>query len=616
MSWGCDKLESILVPVDPVAVRRQVAKILRTADFVSNPRLSAFLRHVVGKALEGRTEEIKEQTVAIEVFGRQPSFDPRTDSIVRTEARRLREKLAYYYLNTGKDDRIVIEVPKGTYVPLMRAVELVAAPALGRTEARRYRAPWILIAAAATCVVFAIATVASKRWPGSGAGAAKRTIAVLPFANLDPHTQSAYLSEGVTEDLERDFSRVPGLEVHARPPADARGDLDYPRLAAKLHVDYLIDGAVERTGNNATMHAVLVRGSNGSIVWTDHFVLGDSPLAAERKIEAGTATALGTPVPTLLARAEDPKAHDLYLQGRNLWAKRDRKATEQAIALFQHALAIDPNYALAWMGIADAYALMTFHGFFPVQEGLKRGEAAATRAVALDPSLAEAHAALGLLKMAQWDWKAADAEYERAIALNPSYDRAYERAGIVRFYLGDFAGGERLMRQSETLNPWSPALPMIRAEVYFYARRYADALDLCHKVQSIDPKDPTAPGLEARVLLQLGQPENALRTQLTAPAPAPPFALGSLLYAAGRRDEGLQMLMGAIRDRERNYVDAYHLAISFAQIKDRERTLEWLEKALAERSPDLPSLRAEPPMDFVREDPRFKAVFRKVFERS
>jgi TolB-like protein len=604
------------VPIDPVEVRREIAKILATADFVSNPRLSAFLRHVVEKTIEGRAEEIKEPTIAIEVFGRQPSFDPRIDSIVRTEARRLREKLGYYYLNAGREDRIVIEVPKGTYVPSIRAASVVEPVAAEPVPARRSRNPWILIAAAVVFAVLAVAVTASKKWPGWGPGGAKRTIAVLPFANRDPHNQTAYLSEGITEDLERDLSRIPGLEVHARPPADERGDMDYSRLAAKLHVEYLIDGSVERTGKESTMRAVLVRGSNGSILWTDHFVLPDSPLSAERAIEAGMATALGTPVPALPSRAENPKAHDLYLQGRNLWAKRDRQDTEQAIVLFQQALAVDPNYALAWMGIADAYGLMTFHGFFPVHAGIERGEAAANRAVALDPLLAEAHAALGLLKMSQWDWRAADAEYQRAISLNPSYDRAYERAGIVRFYLGDFAGAERLMRQSETLNPWSPALPMIRAEAYYYARRYSDALDLCHKVQTIDPKNPTAPGVEARALLELGQPEKALEAQLHSPAPPPPWNLAPFFYATGRRDEGLQMLAAAIRDRARNYVDAYHLAIGFAQIKDRARTLEWLEKALAERSPDLPSLRSEPPMDFVRDDPRFKAVFRKVFERS
>jgi tetratricopeptide (TPR) repeat protein len=130
------------------------------------------------------------------------------------------------------------------------------------------------------------------------------------------------------------------------------------------------------------------------------------------------------------------------------------------------------------MGIADAYGLLTVHGQIPAAAGIRAGEQAAAKAIALDdPSLAEAHAALGMLQAAAWQWQDACDEYQRAIALNPSYDRAYLRYGLVCFFrVGDFSGAERMIRESETLNPYSLALPTIRAELYYYARRYRDAL--------------------------------------------------------------------------------------------------------------------------------------------
>ena len=195
---------------------------------------------------------------------------------------------------------------------------------------------------------------------------------------------------------------------------------------------------------------------------------------------------MGVPVPAP-TRVENPQAHDLYLQGRNLWTTRDREKTEQAIELYQQALKLDPNYALAWMGIADAYGLMAANGQMPAHLAIQDCEEAAAKAISLEPSLAEAHAPLGLLKMNQWDWRAADEEIQRSIVLNPNYDRAYVRAGLVRFYLGDFAEADRLIRRAETLRPYSLSLPIIRAELYYYARRYDDALDLSRHVQTIDP---------------------------------------------------------------------------------------------------------------------------------
>jgi len=608
---GSDALSAAAEPV-----RRQLQSILHDAEFKALPRLGALLRHVVERKLEGREAEIKESTIGVEVFGRPASYDTRVDSVVRTEARRLREKLAHYYLYRGKDDPVLIEIPKGSYVPVFRplrdAGEAGASPA--PAPPRQWRRVALAMGALAAAAAVLVGWNVLPTRPAVSAHS--RVLAVLPFASLDESGgQTRYLSEGITEDLERDFSRAAGLALHAHPAGwTASGhEPDYPALARRLGADVLLTGAVSPAAGGREVRATLIRGADGSILWTDHFPLANVSLVAEREIEEGASRALGVPLPVLRRPPENPQAHDLYLQGRSLWAIRSRESIERAIGLYQQALAIDPHYALAYMGIADAYALMASNGQTPLQPGLKAGEEAANKAIALDPGLAEAHAALGLLKTLDGDPAGGEAEYQRAIALNPSYDRTYARLGTMRFVQGDFAGAERLIRQAETLNPYSQALPMIRAELYYYERRYRDALDLSHKVQLVDPGNKVAPRVEARALRALGRPEEALRTvlqvvDLKSGKASEKLEAAPYLYLTGRRAEALAIFDAAVKNRGRDFVDALALATAFASIGDRERTLEWLEKAQAEHAADMGSVRWEPAFDFVRTEPRYQAV--------
>ncbi|HUO31903.1 MAG TPA: tetratricopeptide repeat protein [Bryobacteraceae bacterium] len=603
------------------AIRGELGRILRDPEFAATPRSGAFLTHVVERTLAGRQSEIKESTIGVEVFQRPADYDTRTDSIVRTEARRLREKLSHYYLHAGKDDPLLIEIPKGVYVPVFRSLQPAVEPPVPAAVPQPNPARRVMLGAT---VLFAGAMLLTGwrvlgRWPVA-ASQSPRVLAVLPFEDLDdPGGQTRYLSVGIAEDLERDLSQVPGLRLHAPPPAEwlaPHREVDYPALARRLGANVLLTGAILPGAAGRQVRASLIRGGDGSILWTDHFPLGIAALAVDREIEAGASRALAIQVPALKRPPENPKAHDLFLQGRNLWARRTRESAEQAIELFRQALAVDPNYALAYMGIADAYVLTAANGQMPIAAAVREGEAAASKAIALDPTMAEAHAALGLLKGIEWDCQDAAAEYARAIALDPSYDRAYVRLGTLRFSLGDFAGAEKLMREAETLNPYSTALPMIRAELYYYARRYQDAIDLSRQVLHIEPGNAVADMIIARTFLAMRKPDEALAEILHVAKPSD-FGVrradfGSFLAAAGRRREGLAMLDQVVRDRSRDYVDSYDLAVAFARTNDRQRSIAWIENALAERSPNLSSARWDPVFDFLRSDPRFAAAMRQV----
>ena len=445
------------------------------------------------------------------------------------------------------------------------------------------------------------------------------TIAVLPFVDLDTEHRFDALAYGMAEDVERDLSRVQTLRLHAGPPrASGEDRSDYRALSRRLAVDALLDGQIVTEGNRGEIRVSLIRTADNSILWTDHFP-SDAPIGGvERQIEENVARALHVKLAAGPSRPESAKAHDLFFAGRTLWATRDPVKTRQAIELFEQALKLDPNDALAYMGIADAYGLMMANGQIDFKTGVERGAAAAHRALELDPSLAEAYAALGLIESAQWRWRDAAAEYQRAIDLNPSYDRAYERAGVNRYILGDFAAAERLVRESERLNPYAMSLPLVRAELYYCWRRYPEAVDLIRQVQKAEPENVNAYQLLARVRLEQHQPEQALEAGRAAAAEYPKTLLfeaelAPYLLAAGHAEEASRLVAQVLRANSGGELNPYGLAMMYARMGDKEKTLDLLERALEQHVPDLPSIRWEPALDLVRNEARYQAIVATIY---
>jgi len=340
-------------------------------------------------------------------------------------------------------------------------------------------------------------------------------------------------------------------------------------------------------------------------------------VALEHGIEAGVTDALGVAPPPARPRAENPQAHNLFIEGRALWATRVPEKGKQAIALFEQAIRIDPDYDLAYMGIADTYAIMGANEQIDTATALARGMPAARRALELDPDLAEAHAALGMLECLDGHPNVADAEYRRAIELNPSYDRAYAREGTLRFTMGDFPGAERLIRESERLNPYSMSLPLIRAELYYYWRRYNDSEELIRMVLQADPKNPLAFELLARDYLEQNQPERALVAGRSALALGQDLwlyqvELVSYLSRAGRRNEAQRLLAQVLHPKAPDEPEPLALAGMYARMHEQPRTIDCLNSAVRARAPDLVSVRFDPVYDFIRDDPQFQAVVSKV----
>ena len=343
------------------AIRQALERVLSSSGFARNERLSAFLRFLVERHLEGRDTELKESVIAHEVFGREADYDPKLDAIVRTEAVRLRARLEKYYQADGNQDPWIIDLPKGGYRPVVRqrlAVEPATDIPPGRPEraARVSRIRWTAGAVAALVLV-AIAAA----WWWTRPGRTGLTIAVLPLVNQgDPANE--YFADGLTDEIIRNLSLIEGVTVPSRTSSFAiKGKgLSLAESGRQLGADYLVEGSVLHAGDQLRITVALVRARDEHRLWTDRFdrTLTDV-FAIQDEISRGIVNTLRLNLSPGRRRYEaNLEAYDLYLRGRHLMASfpapRGRPIAVPAVQYFEQAIAKDGDYAIAYAGMADA----------------------------------------------------------------------------------------------------------------------------------------------------------------------------------------------------------------------------------------------------------------------
>ena len=416
------------------AARRQLERVLASAGFSRNERLAGFLRFVVEQHLEGRDDEIKESVIALEVFGRGPNHDPKQDSIVRTEAGRLRARLGEYYVGEGKDDVLVIELPKGGYVPVFRQAAVEPAttssgPAVnspqsglrgrlekyysGEMETRKpvarknwhTAAAWIgllAVAALSGLTVFQSARKSSIPRP-------EKSIAVLPFLDLSPTKDQEYFCDGMTEELISELAKSAGLRVVARTSVFAfKGKpLDVRQVGKLLNVATVLEGSIRKDGDHLRITAQLIGVSDGYHLWAESY---DRDLkdvfAVQKELSSSIAGALQVSLGGLPPPVRDTsslEAYNLYLLGRYHWSKRSEPELDASVLDFEAAVRLDPAYARAYAGLADAYLQLGRWAFRDPRETMPRARHYALKALELSESLAEAHTSLGAIHLF-YDW--------------------------------------------------------------------------------------------------------------------------------------------------------------------------------------------------------------------
>jgi serine/threonine-protein kinase len=601
-------------------IRGALARVLASAGFARNERLSKFLGLLVERHLQGREGELKESVLAVEVFGRKAGYDPKLDAVVRTEAIRLRARLEKYYEVEGRGDPLVIELPKGGYRPVFRERSPVAQPNASTPtnpivrEPRRRSSWWI--AGVAVALIVALSTA----WLFMGGTPRSVSIAVLPLENLSKDPGTDYFADGLTDEIIRNLSVIEGLTVRSRTSSFAlKGKVPGAIEAGReLGADYLVEGSVLLAGDQLRVNAALVGARDGSRIWSNRY---DRKLtdvfAIQDEISRGIVDTLRLRLSGRRQYEANLEAYDFYLRGRQIMAgfpSRNRPIVGQALEYFQRAIDRDSNYAIAYAGIADAYIAVerNMGAANPVNAGPRAREAAA-RAIKLDPMLSEAHSAMASIRAREYAWPEAERGFRHAIELNPNNALAHlELGGRVLVVQERFDEGFEEMGRALALDPLSPYAMTETGEALMLARRYPEAEERFRKAIALDPTRNRPYNSLARALYLQGKVAEATAArEQSRKVAASPFAsdwMACLEMRAGRRDKAAGFL-GELRSANR---PRRALARAHACLGDREEALAFLEQAVAENEPGLPELLHAPELDFLRADARFAALRRKL----
>jgi TolB-like protein/tetratricopeptide (TPR) repeat protein len=584
-----------LLESEEQAVRRQLEKVLESPGFARNQRLSGFLRFVVEGHLDGKAGEIKESVIAVEVFGRSPDFDPRHDPVVRTEAVRLRARLSDYYSNGGRADSLVIELPKGGYIPRFREVDVgqtgpATERALPPADAGRH---WIKVGIAALVIVMAAVGV----WWGLHKSG-PIPIAVLPLENTTHDPANEYFADGLTDELIRNLSIIDGLAVRSRTSSfGLKGKAGSIRDAGRqLAADYILEGSVLRAGQRLRIDVQLIRVRDDFPIWSGRF---DHELtdvfAIQDEISVGIVNHLRLNLGRGRRRYETSiDAYDLYLRARTQSDQRDRAPALQVEGIYRQVIAKDPGFAPAYAGLASAYAASSAQGFRDDHaDELREMRAAAEKAIQLDPLLPEAHGALAMAYARDGKWLQSERSFRRAIELDPNNSQTYDDYSTWLLWpLGRLSEAVRQMRLAVKADPLSSFMRQHLANTLMTEGRYDEAAAYCG----------AAPECLGRVRLWQGKLDEAIQALSSVTNPR---LLGYAYGRAGRRDEAEKLA-------ESVAPNAYSQALIYAGLGDKDRTLEALDRAVQLGGARIGRALNSPEFAVLRGDPRVKALKKKV----
>jgi serine/threonine-protein kinase len=592
------------------AARRQLERVLGSPGFSRNERLARFLRFVVEQHLEGRDSEIKESVIAIEVFNRKPDHDPKQDSIVRTEAARLRSRLDAYYVGEGKDEPLIIELPKGGYTPVFRqapvepALPTTGPPARVRGPRTRLR---ILVALAGVAV-------AAGAWWWSLRQNASIPIAVLPLTNLSQDPANDYFADGLTDEIIRNLSMIDGLAVRSRTSSFAlKGKSPGVREAgAQLGADYILAGSVLRDGRQLRINAQLIRVRDDSPVWSDKFhrELTDV-FAIQDEIARGIVNSLRLKLGGGRRRYETSvEAYDLYLRVRASELQLGFRAFSESVDGFEQVIAKDASFAPAYAGLAAAHAARSGQFRFDLADEISRMRAAAEKAIRLDPLLAEAHDALGMVQARDALWEQSEKSFRRAIEIAPS--RSETRGHFATYLLWPLGRIDEALDQvrvAEKVDPLSPQVKIWIGNLLLSAGRYDEA---AVQGEMLPDAFLGKAALLGRARLGQGRIHEAIRILETSfhQGISPGSEIwGELAFAyarAGRRQDAERVAASTPS------MNPFNRALIFAGLGDKDRTFEALDLAAAGGPFRIGRALTFPEFSLLRGDPRVKSLQKKV----
>jgi TolB-like protein/DNA-binding winged helix-turn-helix (wHTH) protein/Flp pilus assembly protein TadD len=520
-----------------------------------------------------------------------------------------------------------VAVPQPTAVDLTRVNDGSAGHPVLPDKSPRRRAVALWLASAAALALLLSSGWALYRWQHSFSTI--HSLVVLPLANLSGEASQEYFTDGMTDELITQLGQISALRVISRTSAMTYKNThkSLAAIARELDVQAVVEGSVLRVGDRVRITAQLIRVPADEHLWANSY---EGSFRDTLALQSDVSQAIAEQIRATLSRQEqaafskakvvNSDAYEAYLMGRYFWNKRDAAGLKKAIEYFERAIAADPSYAEAYSGLADAYALAGYweYGLLTPQQALPLAQAAATRAVTLDPTLAEAHTSLAwALDRYAWDWDGAEREYRRALALNPGYATAHHWYAYHLVVLGHTDEGIAEERRAERLDPLSLSISAGVAELLCIAHRFDEAIRQLQTTLEMDPNFAIAHYQLGQLLVQKHMPDAAIAEfQRAIELSGHSWAFDANVayaYALSGHTDGARRIATDLeegQDQDHNGSLDANIALIYVGLGDADRAMSWLDKAYGARFD--PSILAFPAFDPLRSDPRFKNLMRRV----
>jgi serine/threonine-protein kinase len=502
-------------------------------------------------------------------------------------------------------------------------------PGLGRLRRATPFVLLVIIAAMAAAIIFGRrgTSVKPPSERAAGTSAYKSSLAVLPFQDLSPKRDQEAFSSGITDDLITRLSSLGQLKVISRQSVMRyrSTEKDIREIGKELGVETILEGSIQREQDNIRVNVKLTRAADGSSLWSETYDRKvESIFSVQDEISRAVVNALrielvaGQEYMLVKRYTQDPDAYNLYLEGRFNWNKRTETGLKRSIELYQEAVSKDPNFALAFAGIADAYSFLGRLGLARPTEVFPKAKEAAEKALQMDEALAEGYVALAFIKYNyDWNWIDAEIDFNWAIGLNPNYATAYQYYGSLLSNLGRFDEAMAKFEKAKELDPTSLPTQASIATLSYYTRQYDRAIKQWREIKKRDSSISWVPFYLGLSYLANGDAKKALKEFDTAERLPGGTVSGSFgkacVYAAeGKRDQAEAGLQALLERSKQTYVPFYYLAAISAALGEKDKAFDYLAMSYAERDAEKLWLKFDPQLDHLRDDPRFDDWLEKM----
>jgi TolB-like protein/Tfp pilus assembly protein PilF len=612
-------------------IRAYLSRLLAAPQFSLASRRGQLLAYLIDHTLAGDADKINEYAIGLDVFHKPTSFDPRIESLVRTEFSRLRQRLKEYYAEEGQRDPIVIDFPPRSYaasfefrnvaeLPKPAAVPQLAPAASARPATNQ--AFWRI----AVLVLLAAAIAGYWMWMQHASQMASQrpihALVVLPFADFSENHQDEYIADGMTEELTNDLAQWRELRVVARTSAFAfkgKGE-DIRQIGRQLNVDAVLEGSFTREGDQVRITAQLDRTSDGYDLWSHTYETRSSNLL---EVQAQVANAIAAAIrqigggggapPQIRVSTTNPEALDLYLQAQYQYNLRTPDSLKKADELYGQAIERDPSFARAYLGEAYTDIAETSLTTMTHAEMIPKARAAAQKALELDPELGEAYGLLADMKYVwEWDWNESEIEFRRSLEMGAGAETR-GRYGWSLATRGRFSEAHEQDHLAAEQDPLSETPPFDEFFAYNFERNLEGQRQMLQRMLTIHPDFLAAHALKVVMAVEQHDCETTRREAdwIAKTYPGVPVTQTVLSFAAaceGNRQEALARIKQMIATN----APFYQVAIAYALLHDRDNAIASLNRSADAHEGQILYIRYDPFFDEIRSDPRYVAIEKRV----